>query len=65
MYCELMQYILKVGFLTFNHKAVNLMFLENLVRYNAYFIRTPGFTQYVAMIFFSESALLSRDPELA
>ena len=44
-YCHLMQYILKVNFLSFNHRAVNLMYMEVLARYLPYFIKIPGFTQ--------------------
>ena len=46
-------------FLAFNHKTVNLMYLENLVRYSPYFINEEGFVSVVSQIIFSEKALLS------
>lgn len=43
-----MQYILRIDFLAFNHKAVTLMFLEIIIRYNAYFINTTtGFAKKI------------------
>ena len=52
-------------FLAFNHKTVNLMYLENLVRYSPYFILEPGFVTVVSQIIFSEKALLSPIFDLA
>ena len=52
-------------FLAFNHKTVNLMYLENLVRYSPYFISEPGFVTVVSQIIFSEKALLSPSFDLA
>jgi hypothetical protein len=52
-------------FLSFNHKTVNLMYLENLVRYSPYFIHEQGFVAVVSQIIFSEKALLSPSYDLA
>ena len=52
-------------FLAFNHKTVNLMYLENLVRYSPYFISEPGFVTVVSQIIFSEKALMSPSFDLA
>ena len=35
--------IMKVNFLAFNHKSVNLLYLENVIRYIAYLIRISDF----------------------
>jgi hypothetical protein len=59
-------YMLKnCDFLGFNHKAVNLMFLENIVRYLPYFINEEGFTNLISQIIFSDKCLLSQDKNLA
>lgn len=52
-------------FLGFNHKAVNLMYLENIVRYSPYFINEQGFVGLVSQIIFSDKALLSPNQDLA
>ena len=40
-----MQYILKVDFISFNQRAVNLIYMEVLARYLPYFIKIPGIAQ--------------------
>jgi hypothetical protein len=52
-------------FLGFNHKTVNLMYLENLERYSPYFINEQGFVAAVSQIIFSDKALLSPIYDLA
>ena len=52
-------------FLGFNHKAVNLMYLENIVRYSPYYINVEGFVSVISQIIFSDKALLSASQDLA
>jgi hypothetical protein len=53
-------------FLGFNHKVINLMYIENIVRYSPYFINEQGFVALVSQIIFSDKALLSaHSPDLA
>ena len=54
-----------VDFLQYNHKAVTLSLLDNLVRYGSYFISNPTFVPTLTQIFFSNRAILSADRELA
>lgn len=42
-YYQLMLYIIKVDFFSYDHKIVQLMLLENLVRYSTYFIQDANF----------------------
>ena len=64
-YCQLMQYLLKVDFISFNHRAVNLMYMEVLARYLPYFIKITGFTQQVFSLYFSDKGLRSQNSLMA
>lgn len=65
MYCELIQYMLQVDFMSFNHKAVTMIFLDNAIRFSAFLSKTPSFHVNITRIFFSQKAILSNDKELA
>lgn len=66
LYSQLFLHMLKsCDFLSFNHKTVNLMYLENLVRYSPYFLTEPGFVTLLSQILFSEKSLLSPTYDLA
>jgi hypothetical protein len=60
-----MQYILKDEFLSFNHRAVNLMYMEVLARYLPYYIKIPGFAQKVFSLYFSDKGLRSQNSLMA
>ncbi|CDW81505.1 exportin-t [Stylonychia lemnae] len=64
-YYQLMQYIIRIDFYSYSHKIVSLMFLENLVRYQAYFIKDPNFRNMIVTIFFSNKAIMSNEPQLS
>jgi hypothetical protein len=64
-YAELLRYMLSVDFFAFNHRVVSALYLENLIRYQPYLAKTPGFFASMTEAFFSERALLNRDEDLA
>jgi len=57
-----MLYIIKIDFYSYNHKIVALMYLENLVRYQNYFIKDENFRNMIVSVFFSNKAILSNEP---
>lgn len=54
-----MQALLTIDFLGFNHRAVNLMYLETIVRYLPYFLPIPGFILRISQVYLSDKALRS------
>ena len=64
-YCQLIQYLLKLDFLQFRHKAVNLQYLEVSVRYSGYLLKTEGFFHHIIGMLFSDHGLRSSDSNLA
>lgn len=64
-YCQLVQYLLKLDFMQFRHKAVNLQYLELSVRYSGYLLKTEGFFQHIIGALFSDHGLRSSDSDLA
>ena len=62
VYAQLITYILKVPFIQYDHKIVNKMLLENLVRYSGYFIKEPTYLDDVPTIFFSQKGIYSNEP---
>jgi len=57
-----MLYIIKIDFFSYNHKIVQLMLLEDLIRYSSFFIADPNFQNQITNIFFSPKAILSNEP---